>query len=254
MRYSKVVFIFVSYFLSVPNLYAKFTKIQPVHHFWNSRLLNPEEVEINAFPLGVVKFGLSENFELGSSVTFLIMKSPSLFIKHRMFSLGKFETSLSSFSAYFSAKSLYPALSQGFFSLNGILSTYSVNTDLSVNLGVQNLYALLQDTQSDTSLGEIRQSAELNTIMPFLGIDYVISSQWAFTSFILLPVYSRIEVGNDFLGADITKLISARDLQQSNFIYYLGVTNSWEVFNLEIGLFKLYQWTIPYLAFGWRFQ
>lgn len=250
---SWLLFILASYLFSTPNLFAEFSQSKPAHHLWNSRLLKPQEVEIGALPIGSIKVGVTENLELGTSIFLLLSKSPSLFLKHRMFSIGDLEMSLSSFSVYFPSKSLSSDSNLGLLSMNGLVSTYNINRSFGLNIGLQSIYALLQQKKNDINFGDVRDSSEANLIMPLVGFDYLMSRDWALTTFALIPIYSRIEYGNDFVGAEISKFFSTEDLKNLNLILYLGFTRSWDVFSLEFGVFQAYQAMVPYLNLMWRY-
>ncbi len=241
-------FIAVAY---APWVKADFSE-QPLHHFFNSRLLKANEAKLNLNYIGSVEYGLSENLEVGTSVLLSIGSIPNFLLKHRMFILGPTETSFTSFTLIFPGQYIGGKRFTGSASAQGVVTSYDVNSELSLNVGPMHAYSLLNTKNQSAGFGDVRTQVELEVYAALVGLDYYLSSNWGVTAFVLIPFYANLNEIGDFGDANASLFPNLTSYEQDNLVLFVSMTRTWEQFNFEFGVVNFAKTTFPYLAAYWR--
>ena len=252
--------VFLGLTFSLELALADFSESSPLHHFFNARLLAPNELQVSI--AGNVKFGISETFEIGSQGLGLIGEVPNFSLKHQMFVGPTFETS---FSGHFFWIDLDPnatnengdngdstdssrGSSKMLLSMHGITSTFRMDASQYINAGLFEIFMF--DRSS-----EYNSTSTLHILTPVIGYDLFISRQWAFSSILAYPVFAYVQLNSDLADIEGTlDLISGIPSNLNPSMVFLTLTRSWHEFNLEFGLFGVAGNLNPYLNLFWRLR
>jgi len=236
------------------SVFADFSSQQRVHSLFNSELLREDEWLLDLLPSASAQYGVTKNLELGTSAFFLMGSIPNFFLKHRMFIIGKTETSFSSFTLVSPTKSHGTNYSSsGIFSLHGIVTSYNPTSSLYLNAGIMHFYGLLHNKERDRSLGHIHFRHEADMYVGVLGFEQYMSSKWALRAFVLLPLYAEANLTSDVGDANMS-LSGNFTLWEKAYFANASLIRSWNIFNLEFGLLGIGEIAIPYINIFWRWH
>lgn len=171
-----------------------------LHHSFNAGQLKQGEHQISV--VGNYKYGLTDQLEVGSQGTFLLLSTPTIpniYVNHRMFNLEKSKTNFTSHMFYFDNSLLgYAALKNSF--------ALGKSTVLSVS--VFNYFAL--SVQDSWLRDEIDVS---NFYLPAVNLDQQINENWAFSALAKVAVYGRLESTADSIEIEADYFI-LRDVRE----------------------------------------
>lgn len=234
-------------FLNIPlTAFSEISESQPMHHFFNSRLLAPNEKKV-AIP-GNSGLGITENFEVGTNLLFDLILSPNLSVKHRMFHRPTFETSFTGQIFYLQLSSSSSNSDKESDSYRddsetkeekqtyvifpfGIITTFDLSKTQALSVGLLDVYLHANSTDLDTKIN-------FHIITPTLAYDHIFTKSWGLSAVLAYPVYLRAEIESDVLDAKGSMdLVSSLPGDEHPMLGFLTLTNSYDIFNIEFGLF-----------------
>ncbi|MBI2602450.1 MAG: hypothetical protein HYW48_05275 [Deltaproteobacteria bacterium] len=227
-------------------LHAEFSSDRHIHTFFNARLLEKAEWELA--PVSGLKYGLTENLELGMLPYAINKAIPNLFLKHRMFQTELVEVS---FTSYTQLQLLKGFRDYQFLSLHGVAVTASSPLEnLYINAGPARILIVIQGENDG-----VRSTLELELYSIFAGFDYYLSSEWAVSGLFLLPITTSQEIESE-AGDESRDINNLRKLKEGakSYVSYLTVMRSWDIFSLDFGILSAYGFTSPYINLIWRFR
>lgn len=248
------VFLITSMLMVEQAAFGYFTKDQPMHHFFNSKLLQPGEYQISMY--GNFRIGLTETLEVGTNgFGFVLFNKPvaNIAVKHEMFRADNYQTSFSSHSLLLPSSLFLSGEEDSnsdhsdartFLSLHGITTGLEVG-ELSVfNFGLYDFYVLQQQTGDEASL---------HVISPSVGLDVVFNRMFGVSLILVQPIYALAQQNTDFGDAESELDFSREDPSAVRFLMATG-TISWQTFNLEAGVSSAFGLTSIYINLFWRIR
>ncbi len=259
---NRLLIIFFGFFLFAEHALSEITESQPIHHFFNARLLQPEEKQISI--VGNAKMGVSENFELGTQGALLLFTaSPNIAVKHRMFRREGFETSFTGHAFYLQMsgtpseddESIEGSSTEKkkekrtyFFFPFGVVTTFDLSPGKALSAGILDVYLYSDSTDLHTSM-------RLHIFTPVVAYDHVLKDDWGFSAILAYPIYLRAELESDVLDTEGSmNLLSGVKAEDHPILGFLTMTRSVESLNIEFGAIVFGQTLYPYANIFWRWK
>jgi hypothetical protein len=219
-----------------------------LNHMFSARLLPPGTTQASI--VGNIKFGISENLELGSWVFPVAVGLPlgqlNLALKHKMLESDNVQTSFVSHVFYIPHNSqsvtyLLPDIS----GYAGFMTTHQIRNDLDLHWGFYNLF-FSADVSDDLFVTG-------NAITSVLAADYYLGD-YVTLSFSSMPI---VYVSGQFIAPDGEAMISAfiNPLKlaesQKTSVTMISATFNFSTTNIEIG--QIISADTQYINLYWRF-
>lgn len=214
-----------------------------IHHYFNANLLKEEERISSVY--GNLRYGLTENWEIGTQSSLLLGNIANVSLKHRMFRQTEFSTAFTSHSL------LLPGteeMSSVFVSLYGIVTDYYLNDSIALTGGLLDLFAWGRNPNN--------QGLEFHCLSHTLGADIRLSSQWSLSLIGVLPTWGYMEAlfneADTYFHLDYYR--GSKAFAAYPGFAFISITRSWESLNLELGTwyFNPLKRPLPYINIFWK--
>lgn len=211
-------------------------------HFFNAHQLRSGTLEANA--LSQIRWGVTDELEI-NTLGFTYLVRPTLWnigLKHQMFRTERSLTSFNSHSFYFKS-----GPDSWLISLHGLVSSYQISPDHSLNLGLMDGLVLTFSPDSQASL---------HLITPLVGWDWIVAGPLSLSAMFARPVYAIGQLESDLSGEGNLEIDFTRKSYNPG-LGFLTLQYAWKRTRLEVGTIYLAADAkgqfAPYLNFFWRF-
>jgi len=238
--------------------YADFSGKEPLHHFFNAQLLNPGEGQVSIATNG--KYGVAENWEIGTNGIMILLGLLNVSAKHKMFRVGDFQTS-------FNLHTFYGRSTPGseededttsdpvdtpsytvtnIISLHGPVTTWRINKALFLNFGMMDLFARQSVSEVDTKI-------TMHVLSPVIGGDFLLGKHLALSWTSLIPAYSTLNLTSAGAGIEGTANLLDGDPSKTALTWLTGILSlgSW---NVELGTIVAGTEASLWFNMWWRFH
>ena len=235
---------------------AGFSEEEPIHHFFNARLLDRWEHQISIF--GNYKLGILDTLEIGTQGgLFMALQAPNFSLKHRMFRGDGYETAFTSHTVFLQEvnaggglesedeSSTETVKTTSIFSAYGVTTTFELAPGSYINGGLLD-YFLYQ------SYSQYNSTNTFHIVTPVIGYDWYLTDSWALSTVLAYPVYLFLHLESDLFDVEANvDLITGLPPRYNPNIFFLTFLHSWDTFNIEFGVVN-FMGIMPYLNLFWR--